>query len=387
MPTQQQLQHQMNYRRLVGGLAAFDPDLPQDAARIDVPELIDALTELLTVLALVQARRTNWVPDQQHPGYLTHSLEGATMKAPFHLATGLPGSTVLAELRSIASTIKIGSDSAMCLSGSAVTLAKPQYFGDLDFCEYVPSDEAERSLDRLVALALDNANGATCTEIRIREQKIVRPWKDDCSSANMFGIYRIQPGAVSGKADFVFDTRVTGPIEVTNTVVWVDRQNSDQEAATLSFPYQEIDVGILSEPWIPRRLNLPTNLARYIRFLKDDIAKYRHQRPVKALKRALSLASFMLLADRRKAILELARDAPDLVIEARNQRTAVVMALREHKDTALRDLAPRMELSLDRWLTRRRLKRHQCRSRMFAEQADVLIEQIICDVAATPGQM
>lgn len=387
-PTDQFERDKADFRSLVLFCARMDPDKETSVARYDGnPGLTQAITRLFRLMARLQQTAPGWLPEPDHPGYLAHRHEDAAMVAPFHLAADLPEGGALANLRSVAVILKVGNASAMCLSGSAVALGDPRYFGDLDFCEYIPENEAQASIATLADIAHNGRDGATCTEIKIRSRRITRPWKDRCRADALMALLGPSPAGASGKADHVLRTPATGPVEATNVMVWIHPDRSDADAAKVSFPYQETDIGTAAAPWIPRQLDRPSNIARYVRFLRSDIGKYRREKPVKALKRALSLTSFLMLETHQENILALARQTTNFESEAIRQRKLLLDMLAGHEDPAVRALVPDMRASLGDWLRGRTATRHDPDSGAFNERADTIIGSVLRDVDALSARV
>ena len=61
--------------------------------------------------------------------------------------------------------------------------------------------------------------------------------------------------------------------------------------------------------WIPRRLDKPFELGRYLQFVESEVRKYVNSRPVKAAKRALSMASLLLYGEAANALSKILRDS------------------------------------------------------------------------------
>jgi len=345
-------------RDLIARCARYDVSDPKVAESIDGRgDLNSALEAVFSLMAafLCGAGDGGWSIVSNHPGYVGRDVGSGEVVVPFHLVVGMPDNESLRVLRGIADEMRAGSGSAICLSGSVVTLGDPRTAGDVDFCEYIPESEFGASIGRLrsrwkadrrnicrrgVALAGERFGARVGASVhgRLRSAALKARW------SNAFA-----------KVDYLVDRRATGPIEATNVLVWLPRDDPDRRAASRSHPYQEFLIGFdRGRGFIPRRLALPSNVARYVRFLRGQIDRYRRTDTLKALKRSLSLASFLMLSEHRDAIVEFGRERGAFGDEALRQRRKLMKSLQYDPDIAIRRKAPRMRASLYRWTSERK---------------------------------
>jgi hypothetical protein len=126
-----------------------------------------------------------------------------------------------------------------------------------------------------------------------------------------------EEGAFHLKLDFITSTRTVGAVEATNVALLLADGRDDVVRA--SFAAQEVP--ILGSV-LPRPLCEPLQLGRYINFLIAQVQYYTDANPVKALKRALSLARILMLPQWDDDLIEYLQDpraALTAAIVARSQ--------------------------------------------------------------------
>ncbi|MBM3778757.1 MAG: hypothetical protein FJW23_11050 [Acidimicrobiia bacterium] len=300
-------------------------------------------------LATYAAEATGATVDTEHAGYVRRSRA----RLPFFLAEDVPSNEQLEELFDLGLTIRVASDGTICLSGSTALLGSLRFVGDIDFCEYATAspDTANDIAGHVDAHARRTVT-PLCGRVKVAaplkwSRTVPAEW-DSSQTADLGRM--IAGGAYHLKLDFVVATRAVGTVEATNVALIVGGARSDR-AIMASFAAQEVPVA--GHP-LPRRLADPLQLGRYVRFLVRQIDEYRVRHPVKALKRALSLARIMLWPDWHERLLHLLQE-PDGALaaaitarrellrelgsrEATGERQATVTALRTSLDTTIKDL-------------------------------------------------
>ena len=88
-----------------------------------------------------------------------------------------------------------------------------------------------------------------------------------------------------------------GALPISNVVLASDFNDRSRGAATQSFVYQELVAVLSAAPAPPWSLVDPSQIAKYINFLRSQIDDYAIDKPLKAVKRALSLAHTIRLQE------------------------------------------------------------------------------------------
>lgn len=301
---------------------------------IETEEVLEILREIRASLKTIfrtiaealaaSPRWTSWAADPEHPGYLACVVDDLRIRAPWNLLADIPPPEVLSELAGLAHRIRSGPETVICLSGSSAIYSAVQAIGDLDFCEYVEqpgleSTNEERSFKRTVCKVapLDDGDLA-CVELKILEsvppppkgKALVRrrPW--DPPPVDDLDFLGLAEGAVAAKCDFIAWTRFEGVLEMTNVVLFIHSDQPEAGAGRRSFPPQE---ALLAGPgaWVPRRLEEPRSLGRYVNWLQAEILRLLTPENLdlaKATKRALALTRLLSLEDQGKKLLEILED-------------------------------------------------------------------------------
>lgn len=257
-------------------------------------ELESQLHEVFRVLAKSTAAETGWTSDDQAPGYLIRRNNELEIRLPFHLVRDFPQDESLDEIISFAAAVRSHNGSVVCISGSATQYGTLRSVGDVDFCEYVDVGAGnDARLSESVKHAMSIARDALfCFRVVVgrakKRDQYVWPWTDQEEAVS-------EPGSISfTKCDFIADTTFEGVLALTKVVLPAgsDRRREDRD----SHPLQEVPI---SPPggWFPRRLHSPHEVGSYVNFLVNDIRERLEVHPVKAAKRALSLARLLFRAD------------------------------------------------------------------------------------------
>jgi hypothetical protein len=267
-------------------------ELAPDAHEIEIVQA--ALSSLWLSLAGLIALERTCTADSTNPGY----VKFGPVLAPFYLLDDIPSEDVLVGISDLAARIQLGS-SMICLSGSACLLRTMQFIADLDFCEYVSGSKSAAPLGaRVAALALSN-EPPLCQSVKFIDGSSAGPWPCPGTWASSETVAtlveRIEGGSQQLKLDFVAELDPLGVIEATNVALFLN-SGDERAAASLSYAAQELPIAE-SEVRLARPLADPIQLGRYIKFLREEVERYRSTNLVKALKRALSLARILLLPE------------------------------------------------------------------------------------------
>lgn len=277
-----------------------------------------------------------WEADQDHVGYIRSETGRVDALIPFHLVDTFPDGVAMEELVASSERLRVGSISTICLSGSCVFLGVLPFFGDLDFCEYIPVVDGD-VYTGIETVAQTVNEHVVCLKLRAGHSQWHRPWDADppTSEEVAMAVRDVPAEEKHGKLDAILVGLGQGALEASNVLIWLESGSEEEGAAEHSFAFQEVPIG---PGWVPRRLAVPETAGKYIHFLVNQIELYRRERPIKALKRALSLASFMLRKDQVDAILELLSGSDALRRDALEQRRALFAKVSSHPDPAVQSV-------------------------------------------------
>ncbi|KAA0593127.1 hypothetical protein J2848_005225 [Azospirillum lipoferum] len=354
----------------------------EQAKAMDADPTITGLLSRLFRLAARASRGTSehrWSVDDQHPGFLISTVGGGTMAVPFHLIGDLPSGELLDDIRAIAADLRVGAGSALCLSGSIVLLGNPHYAGDLDFCEYIPLSEHDPSLVRLTEIATRTGAPPVCVTIKLGSAgRLDRPWTDVIAPEKLDALLGPCTKGGTGKIDVLAMKATIGPVEATNVMLWVPDSTPDDYAAEFSFPFQEMIPGSSADmPWMPRLLARPSSIRAYVAFLRSEIGKYRYEKPVKALKRALSLSIFLMLHEHQDRLTDLGSTSSAFVLEAIHQRQDLIARVTDHPAADVAALADVFTDALATWKAGADPSRHKTPTESFSRDVGTLIDDLL----------
>lgn len=301
-----------------------------EAAVAELRASLRAIFSVLAELAVANPKRRGWTTNPKKPGFLVHALEhggeALEIHVPLTILDSFPSAEILSELAGLAKSIRSGQDTTICLSGSAAVYSALQMVGDIDFCEYVelPSNTSsagtpDRSFARTLAKAASlDEDGLACLKIAFSssssEHRVIsRPWSTPPSKDT--DLLALARKARDGKCDFIARTRFQEIIEVTNVVLFIDPERPDHSSGERSFPFQEAPITSIGG-WIPRNLDEPLVLGRYINWLRGEAEKQIADGKLgKAAKRTYALANALFRPDIADKILDLfGRRSQDLVL-------------------------------------------------------------------------
>ncbi|MGQ0583571.1 MAG: hypothetical protein ACT4O6_16655 [Reyranella sp.] len=217
--------------------------------------------------------------DTEVPGYVVVEFAGRRVRVPYHLVDALPPNDVLEQMFQLASHVRLSEDSQMCLSGSAVFGGRVSSIADIDFCEYIPVQPA--TARSVLGSRCANVRPTLFVAGRIDEDKFDR-LRTQTHPSVLDGIDK----ASTAKLDYVCHLEpFIGPLS--NLSLFIDPSRPEAGSAKNSWPHQEVVLGE-APPLYP--LMRPELLGRYMLWLREEIGKHIESRPVKAVKRSLSLS-------------------------------------------------------------------------------------------------
>jgi hypothetical protein len=325
-------QHIAEVSQLLGMCAKlapmFDKSEPREPAKRALDEIRGAIEELWAGLAENAAADFKGTSvDSAHPGYLIRDQ----VLVPFYLLQDLPGTAELAELAALGISLRV-SEGVICLSGSTVLLGTLKFVGDIDYCEYaVPGTYSTEAVVASASTHAARTESPFCERIKVMHPN----WSQSCDawdSTTPVELTRLidKEGAYQLKLDFITNTRVVGAVEATNMALLLVAGRED-EIVRASFAAQEAPV---PGSVLPRALCEPLQLGRYINFLIKQVQDYAGKNPVKALKRALSLARILMLPQWGDLLIDHLQDPGAALTAARGARSQLLEALSSATETS-----------------------------------------------------
>jgi hypothetical protein len=314
-------QHVVELLQLLGMCAklapTFDTSEPGEGAKRVLGAMRSAIEDLWAWLATNAAAEFQGASvDSANPGYLIRDK----VLVPFYLLQDLPGAAELAEIAALGLSLRVTDDGVICLSGSTALLGSLKFVGDIDYCEYaVPGTYTTADIVASASAHAVRTALPLCERVKVVDPK----WSQNCAAWDASTPRELtrcidEDGAYQLKLDFITSTQAVGPVEATNMALLLAEGRED-EILRASFAAQEIP--ILGSV-LPRPLCEPLQLGRYINFLIEQVQQYADANPVKALKRALSLARILMLPEWSDDLIEYLRDpraALSAAMEARSQ--------------------------------------------------------------------
>jgi hypothetical protein len=267
------------------------------------PEFFDHLRGSWEELSFAYARldpHKQLLPAVDFPGYLMTRCGNWTVFVPWPLVRYFPGNQVLSELIDLGVSITVSPTQHFCISGSAAWLGGQIAISDVDFCQYTdltPSTIISKAIDFIKptpSRILTRASYGNQDPIAATP-----PWEENWRRLEraMTAVNSID-GAERLMMDFVSNPVQLGPIPTSIVILSSDFNDRTRGAAPKSFVYQEaISVHDDLPSCPPWTLVDPEQLAGYLEFLLEEVKEYIDRGPLKALKRALSLALTIRLHD------------------------------------------------------------------------------------------
>jgi hypothetical protein len=323
-------QHIAEVLQLLGMCAklapTFDVSEPLESARRVLGEIRSVIEDLWVWLAANAASEFQGASvDTAQPGYILRDK----VLVPFYLLQDLPGTTELAEFAALGLSLRVTEDGVICLSGSTALLGAMKFVGDIDYCEYaVPGTYSTTGIVTSTSAHAVRSICPLCERVKVVNPK----WSRSCGAwdpTTPVELTRlIDEGAYQLKLDFITSTQAVGTVEATNMALLLAEGRED-EVLRASFAAQELPI---PGSVLPRPLCDPLQLGRYINFLIEQIQDYATKNPVKALKRALSLARILMLPqwdDDLIGYLQDPRAALTAAIEARSRLLETLSSVTE----------------------------------------------------------
>ena len=239
---------------------------------------------LLINSEIQKLRFPGWDVDNDNPGYLLRLDAPKFFRVPYHLVPALPALEALEAIWDLSQDIRTLSGSVISLSGSGAMIQSSVIIGDLDFCEYVPSDfvsikkflksQFDRSCIIVDKIKFDNK---ACDELG-------EPFDSLC-------LERIDPHQTAysyGKVDYVARPGNLRPMGVSNVMIFCD-ENWESAAKERTFAAQEALFSSIEI--LPNAFGSPIEVGRYVNWLIGQIEEYYNNNNfTKCLKRCLSLS-------------------------------------------------------------------------------------------------
>ena len=293
---------------------------------------------------VVQNRARRTYTEEEEEALQTTAMVLAEMIASGELsALARPGADLKA-MCDLGARLRIGTDSVICVSGSACQLGLGLPVGDLDFCEYLPTGD-DNVPERLSQKLVERSKQALCFQLDLGEGNIwVGPWRDVGADADMprmiASLRTVMTTALFRQCKFVACVPSLGVLEATNVLVLLDYAALESSEAGRSFAAQEVPLA--SNGWIPRDLSSPLALGEYIVWLvrtecvQCDESQAEPRAVVKAARRALSAARLLFLRrETEQLVCLLGNDAARLA--ALFDRCQLYAAISNSDDEAMQE--------------------------------------------------
>lgn len=289
-------------KRLQYGPAAASLDEILEEWRDALLDLAEAYSRLDPAKELVMAREA--------PGYLYADLEDARVFVPWCLVKLFPGTAAVSQLLRVGRGVTVPDVENVCISGSAALLGDDDAIGDLDFAQYVPLAPSNltpyvqafrqpRSERVLVSLQYGDGPGRRITA--------AAPWGDWPLLEARMNACSVIESAERLLVDFLGVGIGSNLLPISTVILSSDLRNRSVGSARRSFVFQEL-VTLSGRPNGPIWPLIDVEqLSEYADFLRTQMIDYLEENPIKAAKRALSLA-------RLTEVRDVARQAEDLLL-------------------------------------------------------------------------
>lgn len=239
----------------------------------------------------------------EFPGYVRLKMQSTEVLAPYFLAASIPVDDLLHDIVALGMGVRIESNSVLCMSGSAVFSRLLHAVSDVDYCEYTVNLEG---IGHLIDGKLLSALPTFFVKGKVDEHPVHR---NDVAKAG--GVqFAGKPVTAAAMMNYVAYMKL-GYRPVSNLTL-VPRAG-DPPFYNETWPFQEVVLG--AERATPGGLVLPERLGEYLLWLNDQMNEHLAKKPVKALKRALSLDRI------------LGTDHSDEILAALNDKTVVASSI------------------------------------------------------------
>jgi hypothetical protein len=249
-------------------------------------------------------------PAEEFPGYLTGTCGQWRLFVPWTLVSLFPDDGVLRHLIEVGLSVAIPPPETICISGSSTTLGSDIAIGDIDFCQYVAVPPA-LILQTAASFRDPVANRVLVAVSYGEKEHYVRvktpEWQEwERLSAKMSAVTEIDE-ADRFMAEFLERGEHFGLLPVSIVVLASDPSDRRRGAARHSYVFQEA-IAVNGDGTVPVpawTLVDPAQLGDYIDFLRRQMDEYRTAKPIKAVKRALSLVRTIRLHDLENEAIDL----------------------------------------------------------------------------------
>ena len=292
--------------------------------------------------------------DETRPGYLVFPVDELHVLVPFFVASVFPSGEVLKAICDLAGQLKLGTDSVICVSGSACQLSSELPIGDLDYCEYLPKSDSTL-IDNMIQRLRDASSEAPCirlelgTKVWARNTLVKGPNGKDGRWIGALRKSMSQPGI--RQCGFVAEVPNLGVLEATNVYLLLDYSAPNSEEANNSFAAQEAP--LCKDCWTPRSLTSPLALGEYVAWLiarASHLCEESRDHPraiVKAARRTMSATRLLWMsADTNVLVSRLGGDAARLA--ALYDRCRLYRAIKRLRDPVVMErFAKKLRQSID----------------------------------------
>lgn len=286
----------------------------------------ESLKSFWNVLASLIATDTRWngtaLANPDRPGFVSVSVGDKFIDAPFFIVNDLPPKKLLSQMYRLGLDLRVAGTSTICLSGSVCYAGTSKYFGDVDFCEYIPANDAtiaEGLLSATRGSSLDLCLYKLCLGGQEWQRSNLLEW------SNLQNKLQDEPAVAINSIGFrqcvhVASLPTSGVVEATNVLLFVNVAPGIIGERNLTFAFQEVP---LATDWIPTDISDPIQFGRYIAWLHRQVSELLANRKasplgtIKGARRALALARITMLGE----------EARKLVVHLRNKKGGKIAAL------------------------------------------------------------
>lgn len=290
-----------------------------------------------------------WHADQSHKGYLCRTVNEKEVKVPYHLVDDFPLGDTLNELCQLAIKVKTADNGVVCISGSTTFLRSLEYVADIDYCEYVPVDKST-SWHVAFVNTLEAATSRFSNDLAWLRGKVEVFDDNGVITTLKLGENALQITANIGRGKLDFVAQFMGEIvKATNVILPVDKDQADDSNLGLSFPLQEAP--ITDGSWVPQKLLEPISLGAYATWLSKEVKDYQDSEPIKAAKRALSLARLTGFPEEADQVIDILtkHGAPlKATLDARQALKAKFLNMQDCDENVMRDLSQKLDKTINK---------------------------------------
>ena len=305
-----------------------------------------ALTSTLSAMATLHAvNYPGWEIDKDHSGYLIKLDPPMLFRVPYHVLPTFPGRNELEALWLLSRAIRSGERSVIAISGSNVMRKIFEVVGDVDFCEYFPTDDAEGF--EKIASNLDGTTHVACMKLAFSGKEWAFPWEDNKPNKDFFvnNIDSADKIRSTLKFDYIGNIDNLGVAEITNVVIAIDKKG---QSAGLTNTFAAQEAPLVPIDWLPNQMNDPIEMGRYIDWLVLSIESLKNKGDMrKCLKRCASLSRVLFIASVTEEIVHLASTTPILLDHKINELEKLAAMLEVFSDPRSTRLKGQIKLQKD----------------------------------------